>query len=61
MRFELDFCSLVVLETKVTRAVTSQILEDNCVPADRSQDLMAITDVGVEIDTPESHDNNGGL
>jgi len=51
----------VVLETKVTRAVTSQILEDNCVPADRSQDLMAITDVGVEINTPESHDNNGGL
>lgn len=45
MQFELDFCSSVVLETAVTKAVTEQILQDNCIPADRSLDLMeTVTD-----------------
>lgn len=55
MRFELDYCSLVVIETKVARSVTPKILGDNCVPSDRSQDLMeAVVDVPAA--TP-----NGGL
>ncbi|CAM6075090.1 unnamed protein product [Sphagnum tenellum] len=40
MQFELDYSSLVVLETKAAKAVTPHILEDNCIPSDRSQDLL---------------------
>ncbi|CAM6022745.1 unnamed protein product [Sphagnum balticum] len=42
MQFELDYSSLVVLETKAAKAVTPHILEDNCIPSDRSQDLLQI-------------------
>lgn len=65
MRFELDYCSLVVIETKVARSVTSKILGDNCVPADRSQDLMT-SDV-VDVQASSNQDDapavleNGGL
>lgn len=60
MRFELDYCSLVVLETKVARSVTPKILEDNCVPTDRSQDL--ITSAALPLQKEEEDATaNGGL
>ena len=65
MRFELDYCSLVVIETKVARSVTSKILEDNCVPADRSQDLKTRNVVDVEASSAQDGTpmvrENGGL
>jgi hypothetical protein len=64
MRFELDYCSLVVIETEVARSVTSKILGDNCVPADRSQDLMTSDVVDVQASsapdgTPLVQENGG--
>ncbi|KAG0592789.1 hypothetical protein KC19_1G280900 [Ceratodon purpureus] len=64
MRFELDYCSLVVIETKVARSVTSKILADNCVPTDRSQDLMTSDAIDVQAsssqdDTPVVQENGG--
>lgn len=61
MRFELDYCSLVVIETKVARSVTAKILGDNCVPADRSQDLMDVGGVTASSAGDSEVRENGGL
>jgi len=61
MRFELDYCSLVVIETKVAQSVTPKILGDNCVPADRSQDLMDVVDIQASSVGVSKVQENGGL